>query len=1336
MVPIFGEGWDLTNFDFSSNAPIGNGMTAQWYEEGSDTAPIIQEAVPILCTFVNADGDLTLCNKLCSPCSDCPELGMEPGDPLPSGYFWVTNGGNAGCENDGSPGEGWGIGSTQASISWDFTLKVKEFDNSEDCYDMKDLSISFQTFSDGVVGCWEDPVGECILDRAMFGPAWEVECNLPTKVIGENADLCVSGVLEIPVATEDGSSTEVIVTPIPNENISGANAYNFINGFGLITDELTNLSNEEQIQQYILSTVNDLNACNSSQTVIDVTISTMFDADLLEEYNCIDDCATLSLDINGCGVAPFEYLWSTGELSETIIVCPDEATLFSVTVTDSLEETIILETNVESNPILEISLPETIQVCKDDDYNPFNPDYIVCLDIVNGSPAYTIDWQSDPGLVGEPSGFMGECFAINEVLSSVFINSGVYTLRANVTDQLGCVGNAEVDVKISGEITLILDVSPYDCEETKVSINATALTATGTPVNTFLLYGGCPDEQLGDFLDEYYSQTGTVTIDNLNLLNYTCYTIVAQSDEGCQVWEDINIPFLEEVPIEIEFNSDVCEGSLALISIVNHEDYQSYEWSPDIGQSNSLSIIPDSTQTYTVTATSFDGCVSTQSITITVHPLESTYCTDPCVGQDAEFQITGTAYSDINENGIYDSGDFPLSNVYITDNSTGFVTFTNILGDYVIPVEAGLNTLTASISFGEWEASDVTIGNIDVMQPCTEGINFPFISEGSLPGAEISVTNSITRCAWETRFYVTVENIDHTSINSEVVFTFDDKTTYFSSDIPGIQVVGNQIKFQTGIILPFHQNTYIFKLLMPNGTALLPILDFKAELFDEGELADVYEYSEQLRCSYDPNDKRTNPDRAGDENLTLVDERIDYTIRFQNNGNDTAFHVRIVDVLDPFVDQNSIRFSSSSHPYYACLMKDTLILDFFDIRLVDSMTNYPGSQGFVNFSLKVDSIIPEGTVVKNTADIIFDVNEPIVTNTVVNTMVYDFCTDPVTDLAATICLGEEYLGYTETGIYQDTIITEEGCDSLVNIDLDVITPENIDLEYTICEGEEVEYEGTPYSFETSGLYTIEIGGLTGCIEKVLNFNMNVIPIEYIDEEVVTICDGESYEGLDVTGIYTIEELDPNNNCPVIRTINLTVVSIEDVNLEYVICEGEGVEYEGLTYSFESSGLYTIEIGGTSGCTEELLNFNIEVIETIFLETEQVTICEDENFEGLDSTGVYTFDLVDPDTGCPVVRTVDLTVLPLTAEECMVSTTTISKNNIRIYPIPTVDKVYVESDYTISGIRLYSAAGIMIYRSQIDNQRNIEMEVGHYPTGLYFIHIETSNGRFIEKIVVN
>ncbi|MCB0690432.1 MAG: hypothetical protein KDC16_02225 [Saprospiraceae bacterium] len=175
IIPSFSSGWNMDDFNFEENSPIGNGAKSEYYNFNGPCAPRIQENVPHLCTYYDENGILQLCNSLCEVCP-C-EPGMNEGDLLPSGWFWVSNGGNTDCENDCSPGEGWGIGVTTVYVEFCMDLQVGTFENKEICKENKYLQFSFQTFSDGVAGCWEDPVGECLVDLKQVGPIWEIACN-------------------------------------------------------------------------------------------------------------------------------------------------------------------------------------------------------------------------------------------------------------------------------------------------------------------------------------------------------------------------------------------------------------------------------------------------------------------------------------------------------------------------------------------------------------------------------------------------------------------------------------------------------------------------------------------------------------------------------------------------------------------------------------------------------------------------------------------------------------------------------------------------------------------------------------------------------------------------------------------------------------------------------------------------------------------------------------------------------------------------------------------------------------------------------------------------------
>ncbi len=143
--------------------------------------------------------------------------------------------------------------------------------------------------------------------------------------------------------------------------------------------------------------------------------------------------------------------------------------------------------------------------------------------------------------------------------------------------------------------------------------------------------------------------------------------------------------------------------------------------------------------------------------------------------------------------------------------------------------------------------------------------------------------------------------------------------------------------------------------------------------------------------SYDPNDKAALPIGYGDQHYIEPETPLDYTIRFQNTGTDTAFTVVIRDTLARALNWASLELGASSHFYTAEL--DTfgqLTFTFPDILLVDSFTNQLGSNGFVKYSIRPKAGLSLPTLIENTAAIYFDFNEPVITNTVFHTVDTNF----------------------------------------------------------------------------------------------------------------------------------------------------------------------------------------------------------------------------------------------------------------------------------------------------------------------------------------------------------
>lgn len=149
--------------------------------------------------------------------------------------------------------------------------------------------------------------------------------------------------------------------------------------------------------------------------------------------------------------------------------------------------------------------------------------------------------------------------------------------------------------------------------------------------------------------------------------------------------------------------------------------------------------------------------------------------------------------------------------------------------------------------------------------------------------------------------------------------------------------------------------------------------------YDAGSAID--EECQEIIGAYDPNDKQGFPKGYGDQHLIRPNTGLEYLIRFQNTGTDTAFTVVVRDTLPAALDLTSIRLGPASHTYdFEIAGQNVLVFTFNDIKLVDSFTNEPASNGFVSFKMAQLPDNAIGTLINNSAAIYFDFNPPVITN--------------------------------------------------------------------------------------------------------------------------------------------------------------------------------------------------------------------------------------------------------------------------------------------------------------------------------------------------------------------
>ncbi len=271
-----------------------------------------------------------------------------------------------------------------------------------------------------------------------------------------------------------------------------------------------------------------------------------------------------------------------------------------------------------------------------------------------------------------------------------------------------------------------------------------------------------------------------------------------------------------------------------------------------------------------------------------------------------------------------------------------------------------------------------------------------------------------------------------------------------------------------------------------------------------------------------------------------------------------------------------------------------------------------------------------------------------------STIVLDLTVHPTfaLDLVESICEGDTYqIGdsiYTTTGTWTTTMTTVNGCDSIINLDLTVYPIYDETLTESICEGDSYQVGDSIYT--TSGVYTTTLYTDEGC-DSIVTLNLTVHPVSAVSIS-DTICEGDQYVVGDsiytTSGTYTTV-LTTAVGCDSVVTLDLTVYPSYTENIDATICEGESYTVGNEVYN--ATGVWSTTLETVDGC-DSIVVLNL-VVHPTYDETLTASICEGDSYPVGDSiyttSGTYT-TIMSTVAGCDSIVTVDLTVLPVSVEQ--------------------------------------------------------------------------------------
>ncbi|MBL7704693.1 MAG: gliding motility-associated C-terminal domain-containing protein [Taibaiella sp.] len=252
----------------------------------------------------------------------------------------------------------------------------------------------------------------------------------------------------------------------------------------------------------------------------------------------------------------------------------------------------------------------------------------------------------------------------------------------------------------------------------------------------------------------------------------------------------------------------------------------------------------------------------------------------------------------------------------------------------------------------------------------------------------------------------------------------------------------------------------------------------------------------------------------------------------------------------------------------------------------------------------------------------------------------------------TICQGQSYtfngITYTSSNnMAKDTFVNQNGCDSIVTLNL-VVNPVSTGTQnVTLCQGQSYTFNGITYASSNNTAKDTLLNQY-GC-DSIVTLNLIVNPVS-TGIQTTTICQGQSYSFNGIT--YTSsnntakDTLLNQYGCDSIVTLNLNVTPAITNTINPLICQGNSYNFGGTVYTTAQTGIvHTFQTA--SGC-DSIVTMNLTVNPPL-TGTQVATICQGQSytFNGITYTTSNNTakDTLQNAQGCDSIVTLNLTVTP-------------------------------------------------------------------------------------------
>lgn len=355
-----------------------------------------------------------------------------------------------------------------------------------------------------------------------------------------------------------------------------------------------------------------------------------------------------------------------------------------------------------------------------------------------------------------------------------------------------------------------------------------------------------------------------------------------------------------------------------------------------------------------------------------------------CIGN----YILGNVNFDFDANGC-ESNDLAINNLLVTANNGEF-SYSTVTsnGEYDIRVMDDILNVSLQNIPTYYTVSPPSPTVSFTGFGSEQEINFCLMANESVNDLNITLLPiNEARPGFHSTYRLVAQNIGTQSVNAVTAsFSYDETLQVFvnASQTPSSSTI-NQLNFNFGTLQPFESQTVDVTMqtftppLVNGGEIISFVAAITPNTSDFTPNNNTFSYDQEVVNSFDPNDKKVL--QGNQIYMEQTQSYLDYIIRFQNTGSASAITVIIEDILHENLDWTTFQPISSSHSYNVEIIDGNKVKFIFNnINLPHEASNEPGSHGFIAYKIKPVVGIGVGDIITGHAEIFFDYNLPIITN--------------------------------------------------------------------------------------------------------------------------------------------------------------------------------------------------------------------------------------------------------------------------------------------------------------------------------------------------------------------